>query len=259
MVLACALILQRCGPQSENYEGLKADYTGGAVKSAIVNFWRKRGLTGEFLALPCGGYTGNPGRSPDLQSLIRSLDVAQRTSRSNLTTRAYQETHEDCRSIYYRFINPQLSRAIRCDPTVNYAQMQTACIKLMQFSAVARGAEIIGLQVQDLVFTGNATDCPVVGVLPVTKNRRSSNTYFRFTKAIDVSICGLSALLGWLCVLRAHNVCDGNVFLQIKSNVLQGGTVLYGCSYARLISEMGEVCGVNGLSEHSSRRGGAGY
>lgn len=259
VVLACALILQRCGPTSKGYEGLKAKSTGGAVKSAVVNFWRKRGVNGEFFALPMGGYTGNPGKSPDLQSLIRSLEIAQRTCRSNLTTRAYQQTHEDLRLLYYRCIEPQLARAIRRDPTVNYGYLQAACVNLMQFSAVARGAEILTLQVQDLVFTGQSSDCPVVGVLPITKSRKTSNTYFRFTKSVDVSTCGLSALLGWLCVLRSHGICQGSVFLQVRSNVLQGGTSLDGCTFGRTVRELGELSGIIGLSEHSARRGGAGY
>ena len=76
---------------------------------------------------------------------------------------------------------------------------------------------------------------------------------------MDISICGLSALLGWLCVLRAHKVCNGSLFLQVRSNVLQGGTKLDGTTYGRLLRQMGEFCGIEGLAEHSARRGGAGY
>lgn len=76
--IACSLILQRCGPKSQGYDGLKARSTGGAIKSAVVSYWRSRGITGEFMAFPGGRTSGNPGKSPDLQSLINSLDESQR-------------------------------------------------------------------------------------------------------------------------------------------------------------------------------------
>lgn len=129
----------------------------------------------------------------------------------------------------------------------------------MQFIAVSRGCEMLSLQVQDLFFTGDSIDSPIVGVVPITKNRKSSYTYFRFTKQVDISICGFSALQGWLCVLRAHNVVEGNLFIQLVSNKLQGGTLFDGSSYGRALREMGDGCGVYGLAEHSARRGGAGY
>lgn len=74
--------------------------TGGAIESAVVNYWRSRQIHGEYIDLPDGSFVGNPGRSPSLQSLIKSLDEAQRLGRSNLTKKAYQETHEDVRKIY---------------------------------------------------------------------------------------------------------------------------------------------------------------
>lgn len=259
VVLACALILQRCGPKSKGYEGLKATSTGGAIKSAVVHFWRNRGINGEFIQLANGGYMGNPGKSPDLQTLIRRLDESQRIGRTNLTQRAYQETHEDVRALYYKFVQPQLSRAIRRDPTVNYSDLQASVANILQFSSVARGSEILSLEIRDLLFTGDNLDSPVVGVLPITKNRKRAYTYLKFSKGIDLSICSLSALLAWLCVLRAHGVADGKLFLQVTLNVLQGGTAFDGATYGRLLRSMGEKCGIHGLAEHSARRGGAGY
>lgn len=41
--------------------------------------------------------------------------------------------------------------------------------------------------------------------------------------------------------------------------MLQGGTVLDGTCYGRTLREVGEACGILGLAEHSTRRGGAGY
>lgn len=115
------------------------------------------------------------------------------------------------------------------------------------------------LKGQDLISTGNSIASPIVGVPLVTKNRKISNTYFRFSKGAHISLCRLSALIGWLCVLRAHKVCNGSLFLQVRSNVLQSGTKLDGTTYGRLLRQMGEVCGMEGLAEHSARRGGAVY
>ena len=65
--------------------------------------------------------------------------------------------------------------------------------------------------------------------------------------------------MGWFCVLRFHAVCNRNPFVQVKSNVLQGGTNLDGSSYARLLRGMGEKCGMYSLAEHSARGEGEGY
>ena len=99
VVIACALILETCGPKELGFKELNARSSGVAVKSAVVNYWRKRGLSNDFSCLPDGAICGNPGKSQDLQSMIKSLETAQRESRINLTTRAYQETHEDVRAL----------------------------------------------------------------------------------------------------------------------------------------------------------------
>lgn len=113
----------------------------------------------------------------------------------------------------------------------------------------------MSLGVRDLIFTGDAADSPIVGVLPITKNRKRSYTYVKFSKGVDISVCRLNALMRWLCVLRAHGVADGNIFVQVTSNVLQGGTVLDGATYGRIVRSLGDKCGVQGLVEHSARRG----
>ena len=254
MYIACALILFRCGPKEEGFEELKAMDTGGAIKSAVVAYWNKTGINGEYVRLHDGGCSGNLGNSPYIQTLIRSLEEGQSLSRANITRRAYQETHEDLQAIYVTFVKRQLPRAVRRDPTVDYAKLQAACVNILQFNSVSRGAEMLDLKVQDLIFTGNCIASPVVGALAVTKNRKRSYTYFRFSKGVEISICGLSALPGWLCVLRAHKVCNGSLFLQVRSNVLQGGTKLDGTTYGRLLRQMDEFCEIEGLAEHSARK-----
>lgn len=257
--IACSLILQRCGPADKGFEEKKARSTGGAIKSAVVNYWRKKGITGDYFENADGSFSGNPGKCPKLQSLINYLDDAQRAARKNLTNRAYQETHEDVRKLYYTYIKPCLSRAIRKDTTVNMAKLQASIVNLLQFNSVARGNEILNLQVKDLVFTGDSMNSPIVAILPVTKNKKKSYTYFKFSKQVDISICGLSALQGWLCVIRSFGMDEGNLFLQVSGNELQGGTELDSSTYARLLRQIGSECGINGLAEHSARRGGAGY
>lgn len=39
--------------------------------------------------------------------------------------------------------------------------------------------------------------------------------------------CGLSAIQGWICVLGAHGVDEGNLFLQTVSNMLLADHHLY--------------------------------
>ncbi len=43
-----ALMFSRCGPPCEGGEGLSAHSTGGSIKSAVVNFWRSFGVSGQF-------------------------------------------------------------------------------------------------------------------------------------------------------------------------------------------------------------------
>lgn len=175
------------------------------------------------------------------------------------TQRAYQETHEDVRRLYFSCVEPNLSRAIRRDLSVDYKKLQVAIVNIMQFATVSRGAEMLNLETRDLIFTGEFLNSPIFGVLPVTKSLRRVNTYFRFTRMVDVSICGLTALQGWICVLRSHEVLNGNLFLQVVNNRLQGGTKMNPSTYSVSLQEMGVQCGIPALQEHSARRGGAGF
>lgn len=93
---------------------------------------------------------------------------------------------------------PNLSLAIGCDRSVPYLQLQVAIVNILQFSGAALGAEMLSLRLQDLLFTGTSIDSPVIGVLPINKNRKRSKTYFRWIKGVDISIFGLSDLIGWL-------------------------------------------------------------
>ena len=178
--IACALILFRCGPKEEGFEELKAMATDGAIKSAVVAYWNKRGINVEYVLLPDRRFSGNLGNSPNIQALIRRLDEAQRLSRAKITRRAYQETHEDLRAIYATFVKRKLSGAVRRYPTVDYAKFQAACVNRIQFHSVLRGAEMLDLKEQDLIFTGKCIASPVVGVLPVIKNRKEVALTFGF-------------------------------------------------------------------------------
>lgn len=257
--IACGLILMKCGPPEDGYDGLSAVSVGAAIRRAVMSYWHRRGVTDDFIKNPDGTTSGNPGKNMDLQIIIAYLHETQQQARANIPRRAYQETHEDVRAIYYKFVKPQLTRAIRRDPTVNYAALQTACINMMQFSAVCQHADLLALEVRDLQFTATSVDSPIIGCLPTTKNGKPTPTYMRFTKGMHVSICGLQALQGWLCVLDAHEVADGKLFLKVESNVLQDGTELVGESYGRGLRVMGQQCGISLLSADSGRRGGLGF
>lgn len=50
MAASLLLIMMRCGPKSEGYEGLFASSTSDAIKSAVVNFWKVYGKELSFLS-----------------------------------------------------------------------------------------------------------------------------------------------------------------------------------------------------------------
>ncbi len=108
--------------------------------------------------------------------------------------------------------------------------------------------------------TGETIDSPVFASLEITKSNYSSKTYFSFTRGLHVSICPLSALLRWLCVLRSFCIFSGPLFPMVISNALQPGQRIdYGTHWQRL-KKLGADSGIAGkLSEHNPRREGAGY
>lgn len=150
------------------------------------------------------------------------------------------------------FFQPHFSRAIRGDPQVPLLELQCTLINVTQFTSVARRSELLDFHIEDLRFSGNSVSNPVVGVLPITKRKRCCDTYFRWTRAVDVSVSGLSALQVFLCVLRKHNMDIGYIFKNVTSNPLR-------FTYKRTLISMSKKCGIPEFAEHSTRRGGAGY
>lgn len=94
-------------------------------------------MNGEYVQLPDGSFTGNPGRSPDLQSLVNRLE-SHILWRTNLTRRAYQQTHEDVRQLYITILLNLSLPALYVEISVDYRPQQATCVNIMQFNAVAR-------------------------------------------------------------------------------------------------------------------------
>ncbi len=119
---------------------------------------------------------------------------------------------------------------------------------------------MLRLDHESLQFTGNTIDSAVVRNLEIAKKNTSSQTHFTFPMGLHISICGLSALLRWLCVLRSFWINYGPLFPMVISNKLQSGRRLDHETYRSCLRRIGERAGISGhLTEHRPRRGGAGY
>lgn len=256
---ALKLIMQRCGPKEDGYDGLSAAATGASCKSAIVAFWRTHGHFGGFEETSDGGYRGNPGRCPSIQDLINKLDIAQRRSGTHKVSRAYQQTHEDVRKICKTFFDPEIEKALSCDPSVDYAMLQAAVMNCCQFGTVSRADELIHLRMENLKYSGDSLDTTVCGVIPITKAQKKKESYLVFQRAVHRGFCPLEKILLWQAVLLAHGITSGPVFVMISKNKLHGNRMMAHSSYAANLRTISKVCGIPNLREHSARRGGLGY
>ena len=255
------LILRRCSPKDEGrgYEGLSASATGTACKSAVVAFWRLYGYFSNFTEYPDGSFSGNPGTCQELHNLINKLHTAQVQQGTHKVTRAYQETHEDVRTITKKFFDPFILQALEKSSSVDYLLLQASVINCLQFGAIARADEILSIRVEDLVYSGEAPDSSVAAVLQVTKNRRTQASYLVFERAVHRGFCALEKLLMWQAVLLSHGIRSGPMFLAVSRNELQPNRALNHKAYAQALKAISLSCGLPTLQEHSARRGGLGY
>lgn len=174
---AIKLIYMRCGPDHEN---LSAQSTGTTTRSAIISFWEAQGHIGDYTEFPDGSFSGNLGRCPSIQKLVKKLEGSQHRMKTHEIRRAYQETHEDVRTLCDTYFDPVVSKALKCDESVNYAFLQSAVINCCQFGAVARADELLNLRIENLVYSGDSLDSSVCGVLPITKNLSAKSTFLTF-------------------------------------------------------------------------------
>jgi len=139
-------------------------------------------------------------------------------------------------------------------------EFECAILNCMQFSSVTRADEMLRLDIESLKFTGDSIDSPVVATLEYTKNNVSTKSHFVFSRGLHISICGLSALLRWLCVLRTFGIFSGPLFPKVVSNRLQPQYRMEHESYRRTLKSICSRAGISdNVTEHSARRGGAGY
>lgn len=253
---AIKLIYTRCGPHQGN---LSAASTGNSTRSAIIAFWDAQGHMGEYIQFPNGSFSGNPGRCPSIQKLIKKLEASQRRSHTHDVSRAYQETHEDVRKLCDTYFDPFVAKALVCETSVDYGLFQAAVINCCQFGAVARADELLNLRIEDLNYSGDAIGSPVYGVLPITKTQKQKNSYLTFERAVHRGFCPLEKLLVWQAVLLAHGISSGPLFVLITKNELQPGRSFPHSSYADSLKVMSDSCGIPTLKQHSARRGGLGY
>lgn len=153
-----------------------------------MSYWRRSGIDRKFVRIPDGSFIRNPGKSPDFQSWINLVDWAQPISRTNITRRAFQVTHEDDWTLLYRSVEYEQPPSITWDLTVYDSKLQVAWFKNMQFRSVSRGCEMLALMVKDFSFTGNSIYSLIDGDLPIAIGWKTSYTYFRVSKAVNVSI-----------------------------------------------------------------------
>ena len=67
------MILTKCGTELEDCEGLGARSTGGAIKSAVVDYWRSKGYSEDYRDSDDRKFSGNLGKHPENYSLIKVL------------------------------------------------------------------------------------------------------------------------------------------------------------------------------------------
>lgn len=97
---------------------------------------------------------------------------------------------------------------------MNHVEIQAACANIIQFCCAAGGSEILNLKLNDFIFTGYSIDSLIVGGSSNNEEEQKNDVHvFSFTQVVDISMRGLWALHGWLCVLRAHNLCDENIYM----------------------------------------------
>lgn len=129
----------------------------------------------------------------------------------------------------------------------------------MQFSDVERADETIRLSHEDFNFTRSYPSSTESESLHYTKTNSNNFTHF-CTRGLHISICGLSAIIRWLSVLKLYLIQSIHLFPAITNNRLQPGNILDYATYGRNLATIGDACGIHGrLTEHSARRCGAGY
>ncbi len=150
--------------------------------------------------------------------------------------------------------------AYSASPNFDILNFECATLNCLLFVTVSRSGELIRLDIENQRFTGETIDFLVLQLLEITKNNSSSKTYFSFIRGLHVSIWLLSELLRWLCVLRSFGIFSGPLFPMAVSNSLQPGRGIDNGTYRRRLKKLGEEAGIaRHLSEHSARRGCAGY
>lgn len=201
-------MLSRCGPKSRGLEGLGALAAGGAAKSAAASLWSAHG--GRPARQEAAGRAmGSPGRAEGLQVQISKLGSQQKGARPHDPRRARQEAHEGIRALFCGHILPFINAASRCGPHAGCKRLQCACISMMQLATASRGGEVLSLSIEGLILTGSAEGSPAAGELPKARARRHAMTCLRLKEGVHMPACGVNALLGWLCAMRARGIAAG--------------------------------------------------
>jgi len=259
-MIAMQLIYAKCGPKDEGCEARSAAATGTIIRSAVVSYWRSRHMDEDYKDLGAGKFSGNPGRNKEISTLLDVLIRRQKECGSHIIKHAYQMTHEDVRTLVETYMEPYIHQAYIADPSFGLLEFAVATINCMQFTTLTRGDEMLRLDIEMLRFTGTAIDSPIVATLEYTKNNVRTKTTFTFIRGLHISICGLSALLRWLCILRKNGITSGPLFPQIVGNRPQVNERLQHGTYRTKLKDMCRRQGIcENVGEHSARRGGAGY
>lgn len=179
--------------------------------------------------------------------------------RSRKVSRAYQETYEDVRRIRKTFFDPQIEKALKCDPSVDYSLLQTAVLNCCQLGTVSRADGLLHLRIENKTYTEDSVDSTVCGVIPITKAQKKKESYLVFQRAVHLGFYALEKLLVWQAVFFAHGITSAPVFVMNSKNKLHGNRMIAHSSYAANSKKVSEICGVPRLREHSARRSGLGH
>lgn len=103
------------------------------------------------------------------------------------------------------------------------------------------------MRIEDIVYSGDAVDSSVCGVLQISRTRRRTEIYITFQRAAYRSFCPLEKFIVWQAVLCAHGIFYGPIFVTITYNKLYGGIKLSNSAYADAMKAFSVSCGIPSL------------
>ena len=269
-----SILMQRCGPKSRGYEGLKCTSTGNVLLASVATWYKNSGVSfGDSQScIECGSAVrGPPWKARSLLDFKDSLAKAQAKSKAHPVKRAYQLTHDDVAASIRRFVASQLSLCLDCkfnpaqNPKVDWLGFQTSLMVCASFGSGCRGAEIVSISVSDLSFSSDGIDTNVVadvyGIKSKSGSKAVKKVIFPNWKETSVINPALAILIQLYVVHRDASLeSNGPLFPDIHRNQVLYGKFMSPDVYSLNVKNIFLSLGItDSATEHSPRRGGLGF